>query len=137
MFPASSSGGAAPSAAVAAAGLDHARLSYHYLDSGDIDGYVSLLHDDVVVRRPGVVPMRGRHQVERTQSERSRAESSRRPRRRHVVDTMFAGGDRVAAIGRVSDSPGRRSDLEFVDIFTVSDCGLLIAQATYFFTAPE
>jgi hypothetical protein len=113
-----------PGDRIAAAGVDHARLTYHYLDCGDIDSYASLLHDDIVLRRPGAATISGRDRVEHARA--------RSPKQRHVIDRVFAAGDRIAAIGRVTD----RTELEFVDIFTVSDNGLLIAQTTYFFTPP-
>lgn len=114
---------------LAAAGVDHAWLSYHYLDSDDIDGYASLLDDDTVVRRPGTPALRGRDAVERFHG------SVGRPRTVHTVQDVFAAADRVVATGHVSD--GAFLDVDFADIFTLSENGLFVAKVTYFFTTPS
>src|SRR5436190_2063112 len=41
-----------PSPAVTAAGVDHVRLSYAYLDEGDVDAYGSLFDEHAHVSRP-------------------------------------------------------------------------------------
>lgn len=120
-----------PSAAVAAASVDHIRLSYQYLDGGDIDGFASLLDPRAVVRRPGAAPARGRPEVERTEWERFR-----RSRGHHMVDRVFAADGRAAAVGRfVPAAPGE--EYEFADIYTITDAGLLVARDTYFFAHPS
>lgn len=47
-----------PSRVVTDSGVDHVRLAYHYLDTGDLDGYGSLLHAGLSLgadlERPGV-----------------------------------------------------------------------------------
>jgi ketosteroid isomerase-like protein len=113
----------------AAAALDHARLSYHYLDTGDTDGFASLFEADAVLRSPGMPPARGRDELER------RVAGSRRSE--HTLHRVFASGNQIATIGRFSgQTPSRDVDVEFADIFTVSENGLLVSKATYFFTSP-
>lgn len=56
----SGSSSARPSAATAAVGLDHVRLTYHYLDVGDMDGLASLFAEEVGLLRPGSSPIRSR-----------------------------------------------------------------------------
>lgn len=114
---------------LAAAGVDHAWLSYHYLDSGDIDGYASLLDDDTVLRRPGVPTLRGRDEVERFHGRGGRRRTV------HTVQNVFAAADRVVATGHVAD--GAFLDVDFADIFTLSENGLFVAKVTYFFTTPS
>lgn len=118
---------------VAAAGVDHAWLSYHYLDAGDVDGYASLLDDDAVVRRPGSPTLHGRDEVERFHCDGNRRGST------HTVEDVFAAGDRVVATGHVvTDAPdGTLLDVDFADIFTLSENGLFAAKVTYFFTTPS
>jgi ketosteroid isomerase-like protein len=119
-----------PSAAVTAVAVDHVRLSYHYLDTGDIDGFVSLFDPDVVLRRPGAQPVHGRGEIERTEAQRC-------GRGRHVLTQVFGAGDRAAAIGRfVPDQPRAASGFEFADIFTIADNGLLVARETYVLSTP-
>jgi hypothetical protein len=115
------------SAAVSAIGLDHVRLCYDYLSSGDIDGYTSLFDTDAIIRRPDAAPIHGRDALERSHHRRGR----------YVVRTAFSASGWVAATGRflAEDRPGGR-DLEFADIFVVGDTGLLTAQSTYYFVPP-
>lgn len=117
----------AASAAVSAIGLDHARLCYDYLNCGDIDGYTSLFDADAVVRRPDAAPIHGRAALER----------SRHRQGRYLVRTAFSASGWVATTGSfvAEDHPERRN-VEFADIFTVGDSGLLIAQSTYYFVPP-
>ena len=53
----------APRSPVTAVGIDHVRLSYHYLDQGGIDGYLSLLHADVSLYLPSKQEICGREQI--------------------------------------------------------------------------
>ena len=117
----------AASAAVSAIGLDHARLCYAYLNTGDIDGYTSLFEADAVVRRPDVAPIHGRAALER----------ARHGRGTYVLRNAFCSSGWVAATGRFV--PEDRTDhrhVEFADIFSVGDSGLLVAQSTYYFVPP-
>jgi hypothetical protein len=49
-----------PSAAITAAGLDHVRLAYHYLDAGELDAYTSMLDEDMRLYGVGTNPAHGR-----------------------------------------------------------------------------
>jgi ketosteroid isomerase-like protein len=118
------------SAAVTAAGLDHVRLSYHYLDSGDIDGFGSLLDDDVQVTRPDTPQGFGRAEVLRMHSEIAGTSA------RHHIYKMVANGDCVAVMGRFTRTPGA-SDVEFADFFTLSDEGMLMGYRRFYFAPPR
>ena len=118
------------SAAVAAIGLDHTRLSYAYLNCGDIDAYASLFHDDVVVRRPDATTIHGRDALEHMQTC-----GNDRPPGRYVVHHVFASDRRVAATGCYEIAATGES-VEFADIFTIAETGLILAQCTYFFVPP-
>ncbi|HEV2777840.1 MAG TPA: nuclear transport factor 2 family protein [Actinophytocola sp.] len=92
--------------------MDHVRLSYCYLDDGDVDAYRSLFAEPAAGRAP--------------QADRSC---------RHLIYEVFGSGRRVAAIGRrLSQQPvagERATDVHFVDVFTVADNGLLVDRMTF------
>ncbi|MEU0991530.1 nuclear transport factor 2 family protein [Streptomyces sp. NPDC005953] len=90
-----------PSSLVTDSGVDHVRLAYHYLDTGDVDGYLSLLDEDA---RPEAAALGCRHNIDR----------------------IVASGDCVVAIGRVSPQ-----QVDFVDVFTLSDEGMLRSRRRY------
>ncbi|GGZ45622.1 nuclear transport factor 2 family protein [Streptomyces subrutilus] len=95
-----------PSPVITDSGVDHVRLAYHYLDSGDLDGYGSLLHEGPLgsdLEGPGA---RGA---------------------RHQITRIVAEGDCVVAMGRLT--PHER---DFVDVFTLSDEGMLRACRRYY-----
>jgi hypothetical protein len=135
-----------PSAAVLTAGIDHVRLLYHYIDTGDMDGCGSLLDDDVRLWSPGAPVGRGRGEV--TNLQRGLAS----PLARHQTDRMIAAGDAIAVAGRLVRRAGVRSgadaesedaetvaeaeDVEFADFFTVSGEGMLLTQHRYYFVPP-
>lgn len=109
-------GVAAPAAGLAAAAVDHVRLSYHYLDADDRDGYDSLFHPDAVVSCPAGGKRRGTHSALQ----------------------LVAAGNYVAAIGHFDGRlPARHLGVDFADIFTVTEHGLIITKASYYFTAPR
>lgn len=89
------------SMAATAAGVDHVRLSYLYLDDDDPDAYASLLHADMRGDRPDC---RGG---------------------RHALHRVIADGNAVAAVGSFTDRTG--GCRFFVDVFTLSAEGLLLA----------
>ncbi len=117
------------SSAVAAAGLDHVRLSYHYLDRGDLDGYASLLDPGVVLDEPGHERVRGQGAVAELRRSRGHGE--------HDVHDVFAAGGRVAAVGRFTGGSDVRAGVDFADIFTLSGHGLLVTQRRYYFVHPR
>ncbi|MGX7827907.1 hypothetical protein ACTG9Q_22745 [Actinokineospora sp. 24-640] len=89
------------SMAATAAGVDHVRLSYLYLDDDDSDAYASLVHADMLGDRPDC--RGGRHDLHR----------------------LIADGDGVAVVGSFTGRTGRCQS--FVDVFTLSPEGLLLA----------
>ncbi|MFI8104835.1 nuclear transport factor 2 family protein [Streptomyces sp. NPDC086023] len=112
-----------PSRIVTAAGVDHVRLSYHYLDSGDLDGYGSLLHEQVELDRPDAPSGHGRAEVVRLHRD------GLVPAARHLIHRIVAEGDRVVVMG----STGRS---EFVDVFTLSAEAMLRGCRRYYFAPP-
>jgi ketosteroid isomerase-like protein len=120
--------------AVTSIGVDHVRLSYDYLDAGNLDAYGSLLDDDVQVRRPDAAQSRGRAQVQRLHAEVTG------PPGRHLLDQIIADGDSIVVTGRFVRPPaqaGKPLDVEFVDVFTLSDFGLLLGYRRYYYVAPN
>jgi ketosteroid isomerase-like protein len=105
--------------------MDHVRLSYCYLDEGDVDAYCSLFAEQAVHRQTGTTPVTGRTELERV-------ERARKTPVRHSIHRLFATGRQVTAIGlRHLYAQG---DVHFIDIFTVADNGLLADRTTYLFT---
>jgi hypothetical protein len=123
-----------PSPAVTATGVDHVRLAYDYLDSDDLDGYGSLLDEDVALDRPDAPPGRGRAEVLRMHLDRVV------PQARHAIERIIAEGDRVVVTGCLWQDPGPRSRrlerIGFVDVFTLSDVGMLRGCCRYYFAPP-
>lgn len=100
--------------AALAAAVDHVRLCYAYLDTGDLDGYASLFESGTPPADPGAgigLPRR----LERLL--RSGAEVN------HAVIEVFGSNRRLAAVCRLT--VGGES-YDFVDVFRVSDRALLI-----------
>lgn len=125
----------APSRAVTASGVEHVCLSYDYLERDDIDGYGSLLDDDVLLERPDTPPGRGRAEVVRMLLDRVI------PRVRHALDQVIADRDHVVVMGRrlAQDSGASTWTVEgdaFVDVFTLSDTGMLRGCRRYYFSPP-
>jgi ketosteroid isomerase-like protein len=121
-------------AAITSIGVDHVRLSYDYLDAGNLDAYGSLLDDDVQVRRPDAGQGRGRVQVQQLHAEVTG------PPGRHLLDQIIADGDSIVVTGRFVRPPaptGTQLDVEFVDVFTLSDFGLLLGYRRYYYVAPN
>jgi ketosteroid isomerase-like protein len=110
-------------------GIEHIRLSYLYLDRGDIDGYLSLLHADICLLLPGEREVRGRDRIAVFQARRDR------PGAGHVVHHATGDGDRVVVEGRyVIGNSGQGVD--FTDVFTLSGESLLRSQKRYYFVPP-
>jgi hypothetical protein len=124
----------APSSAVTSAGVTHVLLSYHYLDSGDIDGYGSLLDEHAQVNRPDLATAQGRTQVLGLHADIAG------PPAQHHIYKVIADGDAVVATGRFtapSTRGGRAAvDAEFVDVFTLSGKGMLLGYRRFYFAAP-
>jgi ketosteroid isomerase-like protein len=118
------------SAVVAGVGVEHVRLSYDYLDRGDIDGFGSLLAPDAVLLRPGGRAVRGRAAIERWL-----ASSAAGTPGTSTVFAVFATAGNVIAVGHHTghDADGHLRDVEFTDIFTIAPDGLLRTLKRYFF----
>ncbi|MEV6874253.1 nuclear transport factor 2 family protein [Amycolatopsis sp. NPDC051128] len=115
-----------------AVGLEHVRLSYDYLNRGDTDGYASLLDTAVRLDQPGQEPIRGRRAAERLAAVRQLRGTGE-----HIVHDVFASGGRVAATGRfVGEYRGSAIEVDFADIFTLSNDGLLVEQKCYHYVDP-
>ena len=124
------SDGPVASAVVAGVGVEHVRLSYDYLDRGDIDGFGSLLAPEAVLLRPGGHVVRGRADIERWLASRVPGTSGN-----STVSVVFATDDNVIAIGHHTglDADGHVRDVEFTDVFTIAPNGLLRTLKRYFF----
>ncbi|WBB80966.1 hypothetical protein O7606_06165 [Micromonospora sp. WMMD882] len=110
--------------ATLAAAVDHVRLCYDYLDSGDIDGCLSLFEPgarSVVTGSSADLPER----VERLLESGARAH--------HAVVEVFGSDRRLAAVGRLTVD-GEAYD--FVDVFRVSDRALLIDRQRFVSPGP-
>jgi SnoaL-like domain len=119
----------APSAAITAVGIDHIRLHYLYLDNGDVDGYLSLLAMDAVLRLPGRPQLCGLEQIGAYRAAHGRAMGE------HVLYDVFGSDDHLVAEGRLHLG-GVGRDMEFSETFRLNDDGLLRSQKIYFFVEP-
>lgn len=124
-----------PSDLVTAAAVDHVRLSYVYLDEGNIDGYASLVEDDIQVKRPDTPDAHGRAEVLDLMTSLVNFPG------RHELYKVIGSGDCVAAIGRYVGTaafgqPAQWLDVDFVDVFTISDNSLLLGHRRYYYTPP-
>lgn len=121
-----------------AAGIDHVRLSYHYRDTGDIDAFGSLLHEDVQVKRPDAPFGHGRDEVIRLHTRMAGT------REHHHIYKIVADGDCVVVTGSYTGTAeGEEPDgspsgpLEFADVFTLTDDGMLLGYRRFYFVAPN
>ncbi|WP_430789495.1 nuclear transport factor 2 family protein [Actinoplanes sp. G11-F43] len=122
-------GGSPYRTATTAAGVDHVRLSYHYLDTGDFDGYASLLDEHVRVQRPDMTLGDGRAEVVRTHARLAG------PPARHQIFKVIADGDGIAVTGRYVTSGAKAVD--FVDVFTLTEYGMLLGYRRFYYLAPS
>jgi len=107
-------------------GIEHVRLSYLYLDGGDIDGYLSLLHADFSLLMPGEREIRGRDRIGEFQAQPTQLATD------HLIHHVIGSGDRVAAEGRCVFGEGREG-VDFVEVFSLSEEGLLRSRKRYYF----
>lgn len=119
-----------PADPVTAAGVDHVRLVYDYLDAGDLDACASLLHVDVEFGLPGRPPARGRTAV--LHAHRSDVALTTR----HEIDRIVAHDHCVVAVGRRLDSGTGESCLRFVDVFSIADDAMVRSCTRYYHTTP-
>ncbi|MES4891334.1 nuclear transport factor 2 family protein [Streptomyces sp. NPDC096012] len=115
--------------AVAAAGVKHVLLTYHYLDIGDFDGYASLTEKDVTLSHPGSPLRSGREAVLNAQAAQAASP------RRHELETVIAAEDTVVVLGRVVGCDQEGADgVDFADVFTLSEQTLVNACRRYYYT---
>lgn len=124
-----------PSAATTSVGIDHVRLSYPYLDSGNLDAYASLLHHDVQLKRPDLPEAHGRDEVLKLLA------AVAGPPGQHQLYKVLGDGDCVVATGRTTGRHGPRCpqtilDVDFADFITLSDEGLLLGIRRFYYYAP-
>lgn len=115
---------------VTAAGTDHVRLVYDYLDAGDLDACASLLHDRVELELPGVPTARGRAAVLRAHRDHTG------PRTRHEIDRVVAHDRSIVAAGRRITPGPEDTCLRFVDLFRIADDGMVESCTRYYHTEP-
>ncbi|MDX8141502.1 nuclear transport factor 2 family protein [Lentzea sp. BCCO 10_0061] len=115
-----------------AAGADHVRLSYDYLDMGDLDGYASLLHPDMQLKRHDAPPGHGREDTVRLLN------AIPALRGRHHIHKVVACKDTVVVVGRYTPPPEAESGTpsEFADVVTLSDEGLLLCSRRFYYFDP-
>lgn len=103
-------------------GAEHALLSYHYLDEGDVEGYASLVDRGALFEHPGHPVARGPRRAAELVLDRYGSRGTHRPH--HVV----AAQDDVVVIGTLNTrdaESGRESTQEFADFFVINEHGLL------------
>lgn len=107
------------------------RRYYELVDSGDLEGMLSLFDDDIVYRRPGYAPLEGMAQL-RTFYEAERVIEHGR----HTVTSLDASDDRVCVEGtfRGTLRDGRDASLRFADFFSFA--GPRIIRRDTYFDAP-
>ncbi|MGW1469508.1 nuclear transport factor 2 family protein [Streptomyces sp. NPDC002308] len=115
---------------VTAAGTDHVRLVYDYLDAGDLDACASLLHDHVELELPGVPTVRGRTAVLRAHRDHNGCDT------RHEIDRVVARDRSIVAAGR-RITPGKEDiGLRFVDFFRIAGDGMVESCTRYYHAEP-
>jgi hypothetical protein len=119
---------------VAASGVEHVYLSYHYLECDDIDGYSSLLNDDVVLHRPDTPPAHGRAEVVQMLLD------GVIPRARHSIDQVISNDDHVVVLGSLIQDAGPSTPTVertlFTDVFLLSEIGMLRSCRRYYCSPP-
>lgn len=107
------------SAVVSSIGVEHALLSYLYLDRGDPDGYASLVDGDARFEHPGFPVARGSDEAAALALKCYGSSGTHRPRR-----VIAADGD-VVVTGVLTRGPDGEADQEFADLFAITEHGLL------------
>ncbi|MDH6223558.1 MULTISPECIES: nuclear transport factor 2 family protein [Streptomyces] len=115
---------------ITAAGVDHVRLVYDYLDAGDADSCASLMHERVVLELPGMPPVHGRAEAVRAHLRHSTG------RTRHEIDHLVAADRSVVAAGRRVVPDSRHPCTRFVDVFRIADDGMVSECTRYYHTTP-
>ncbi|MFE7484112.1 nuclear transport factor 2 family protein [Streptomyces sp. NPDC057552] len=121
---------ALPADPVTAAGVDHIRLVYDYLNAGDFDACASLLHDDVEFELPGRPTARGRTAVLHAHRTDTALTT------RHEIDRIVAHDHCVVAVGRIVGPGTEESSLRFIDCFGIADDAMVRSCTRYYHTTP-
>jgi hypothetical protein len=119
------------SAATTPCGVDHVRLLYRYLDTGEFDAYASLLDENVQVRGVSARPAHGREAA----ADAARATAD--PSARHELYKIIAAADSVVVTGRrlALDPDTGPTEFDFADVFTLSDDALVLSQRRFHYLA--
>ena len=115
---------------VTAAGTDHVRLVYDYLDAGDLDACASLLHDHVVLVLPGAPTAHGRAAFVHTHRDHLGSPA------RHEIDHVVAHARTVVAAGRRIGTGADDTCVRFVDLFRIAEDGMVESCTRYYHAQP-
>ncbi|MGZ2359617.1 nuclear transport factor 2 family protein [Streptomyces sp. 372A] len=116
---------------VTAAGTDHVRLVYEYLDAGDLDACASLLHDDVTLDLPGAPTAHGRTAFLHAHRHHLGAPA------RHEIDHVVAHARSVVAAGRRFGPGADDPCVRFVDFFRIAEDGMVESCVRYYHVLPR
>ncbi|MFC8538549.1 nuclear transport factor 2 family protein [Streptomyces sp. NPDC057249] len=111
---------------VTAAGTDHVRLVYAYLDAGDLDACASLLHDHVALELPGAPTAHGRTAFLHALGSPAR----------HEIDHVVAHARNVVAAGRRFAPGADDTCVRFVDLFRIAEDGMVESCTRYYHALP-
>ncbi|MFG2570772.1 nuclear transport factor 2 family protein [Streptomyces sp. NPDC048567] len=115
---------------VTAAGTDHVRLVYEYLDAGDLDACASLLHDHVALDLPGAPTAHGRTAFLHAQRDHLGTPA------RHEIDQVVAHSRNVVAAGRRLGAGADDTGVRFVDVFRIAEDGMVESCTRYYHAVP-
>ncbi|PDP85832.1 hypothetical protein CQJ94_18960 [Glycomyces fuscus] len=99
--------------------MEHALLSYLYLDRGDPDGYASLVDGAARFEHPGFPVARGSEEAAALVLKCCGSSGTHRPRR------VIAADGNVVVTGVLTRGPGGEAEREFADLFAITEHGLL------------
>ncbi|TRV74368.1 nuclear transport factor 2 family protein [Streptomyces sp. 130] len=115
---------------VTAAGTDHVRLVYEYLDAGDLDACASLLHGHVALDLPGAPTAHGRAAFVHAHRDHLGAPA------RHEIDHVVAHARKVVAEGRRFGQGTGDTCVRFVDFFGIAEDGMVESCVRYYHALP-
>jgi ketosteroid isomerase-like protein len=103
---------------------------YERVDAQDVAGILELFAPDVVYRRPGYEPIRGRDELETFYREQRVIESGR-----HTVIRVVRDENDIAVQGTFEGTlrDGSTTQLEFADFYRTTERGFA-ERTTYFYT---
>jgi steroid delta-isomerase len=110
--------------------VDHVRRFYQLVDAGDIDSMIHLFEQDVVYRRPGYQPMKGRQQLEDFYRDQRVIGTGV-----HTVSDVVVEQSRIAVVGEFVGvlKDNTKVTLKFADFFAASEDGLFCERQSFFF----